>query len=115
MFSIIIIGMFLAMPFIWASIQILTLKSPDKLSVFSSYFIGFNIFGFSLFNALAYLADENGVITSRKKEITLRPLDRVKIQQAKTYWQLLNMIAPLAALLCFGLIRGYWRKRTYAR
>lgn len=55
MLSIIIIALFLVMPFIWATIQILTLKSADKLAVFGGYFIGFNIFGFSLFNALAYL------------------------------------------------------------
>lgn len=67
-----------------------------------------------LFNALAYMTDENGLITSRAKEITLRPLDRVKIQEGRLYWQLLNMLAPLLLIFIYGLGRAYLRKRKFA-
>ncbi|MHA7102818.1 gliding motility-associated ABC transporter substrate-binding protein GldG [Roseivirga pacifica] len=66
-----------------------------------------------LFNALAYLVDENGVITSRAKEITLRPLNRVKVREERVYWQILNLVGPLVLLSIFGLIRALWRKRKY--
>ncbi|HEY9117948.1 MAG TPA: gliding motility-associated ABC transporter substrate-binding protein GldG [Roseivirga sp.] len=68
-----------------------------------------------MFNALAYLTDENGLITSRNKEITLRPLNRVKLQEERTYWQALNLVGPLAILVLFGIIRDFLRKRKYAR
>lgn len=66
-----------------------------------------------MFNALAYLTDENGLITSRNKEIRLRPLNRVKLQKERSYWQVLNLIAPLALLLVFGIARSFLRKRRY--
>ncbi|MCO6358297.1 gliding motility-associated ABC transporter substrate-binding protein GldG [Roseivirga pacifica] len=66
-----------------------------------------------LFNALAYLVDENGVITSRAKEITLRPLNRVKVREERVNWQILNLVGPLVLLSIFGLIRALWRKHKY--
>lgn len=68
-----------------------------------------------MFNALAYLTDENGLITSRNKEVTLRPLNRVKVQEERAYWQVLNLAAPLVILILFGVIRDFMRKRKYAR
>jgi len=67
-----------------------------------------------LFNALAYLTDEDGLITSRNKEVILRPLDRVKLQASSTYWQVLNMTLPIGLLLAFGAVRAYVRRRKYA-
>lgn len=68
-----------------------------------------------LFNALTYLTDENGLITARAKEVLIRPLNKVKVQAEKTYWQLLNLIAPLVAIILFGTLRGVLRKRKYSR
>lgn len=68
-----------------------------------------------MFNALAYLTDENGLITSRNKEIALRPLNRVKLQNERNYWQALNLAGPLVILVLFGVIRDFLRKRKYAR
>ena len=67
-----------------------------------------------LFNALAYLTDANGLITARAKEITLRPLNRIKVQKERTYWQLINLVGPLVILGLFGFLRTYLRKRKYA-
>ncbi|WP_348655438.1 gliding motility-associated ABC transporter substrate-binding protein GldG [uncultured Roseivirga sp.] len=67
-----------------------------------------------LFNVLAYMTDEEGLITSRNKEITLRPLNRIKVQEERTYWQSLNLAGPLVILVLFGLARGVFRKRKYS-
>jgi ABC-2 type transport system permease protein len=67
-----------------------------------------------LFNVLAYMTDEEGLITSRNKEITLRPLNRIKVQEERTYWQSLNLAGPLVILVLFGLARGVLRKRKYS-
>ena len=64
-------------------------------------------------NALAYLIDENGLIASRNKEITLRPLDKVKIQEEKFTWQAFNMLLPILLVVGFGALRFWWRKKKY--
>lgn len=64
-------------------------------------------------NALAYLIDENGLISSRNKEITLRPLDKFRVQDEKLSWQLINMVLPVAVIISFGIFRFWWRKRKY--
>lgn len=66
-----------------------------------------------MFNALAYLTDENGLITSRNKEVTLRPLNRSKLQSERGFWQALNLAGPLVILVIFGFVRAYIRKRKY--
>ncbi|UYZ60629.1 gliding motility-associated ABC transporter substrate-binding protein GldG [Hymenobacter latericus] len=65
-------------------------------------------------NAVDYLLDETGLISVRGKEITLRPLDKVKVNSEKSKWQLLNLGVPLALLAAFGLVRAWLRKRKYA-
>lgn len=101
------------------------MRNEKNLQNGSPYELGFNPFADQgeklrytnkdfLFNTLAYLTDANGLITARAKEITLRPLNRIKVQEEKTYWQLVNLIGPLFVMLLFGLTRAYLRKRRYA-
>lgn len=68
-----------------------------------------------LFNVLAYLIDENGLITARTKEIKLRPLDRIKVQNERTKWQLINLLGPVLIIVVFGVVRSMIRKRRYSR
>ncbi|MDO7853413.1 gliding motility-associated ABC transporter substrate-binding protein GldG [Hymenobacter convexus] len=65
-------------------------------------------------NATDYLLDETGLIAVRGKQITLRPLDKVKLAEQRRRWQLLNLGAPLALLGLFGAVRAWRRKRRYA-
>lgn len=67
-----------------------------------------------LFNALTYLTDEKGLITARAKEVILRPLSRVKVQEERVYWQILNLVAPLLIIVVFGVIRGIIRKKQFS-
>jgi ABC-2 type transport system permease protein len=67
-----------------------------------------------LMNMLAWLTDENGLINARNKEIKIRPLDKEKIASEKTKWQVINLLLPLMALIFFGVVRSYLRKRRYA-
>ena len=68
-----------------------------------------------LFNALAYLTDENGLITSRTKEIKIRPLDRIKVRTERVKWQAINLVGPIVLLVLFGMVRSFLRKRKYSR
>lgn len=66
-------------------------------------------------NALDYLIDPEGVITARARTVALRPLDKIRVNDEKTGWQLLNVLGPLVLL---GVVGGVWqvlRKRTYGR
>ncbi|WP_299759583.1 gliding motility-associated ABC transporter substrate-binding protein GldG [uncultured Pontibacter sp.] len=66
-------------------------------------------------NTVHYLLDAEGLINVRSKEIALRPLDKVRVREEKTYWQLLNLVAPIMLLGLFGVARYYLRKRKYER
>jgi len=65
-------------------------------------------------NATDFLLDETGLIAVRGKQITLRPLDKVRLAEQRRRWQLLNLGAPLALLGAFGAVRAWRRKRRYA-
>ena len=66
-------------------------------------------------NALAYLTDEDGLISARAKKIKVRPLDKVKVEAQATQWQVLNLVLPVLLVLAFGGIKYYIRRRKYAR
>lgn len=66
-------------------------------------------------NTIHYLLDSEGLINVRSKEIQLRPLDKVRVQEEKSFWQLLNLVAPIVLLVLFGVTRYYLRKRKYER
>lgn len=68
-----------------------------------------------LLNMVAYLVDENGLIHVRNKEVKIRPLDKEKIRNEKTFWQLVNLVLPIVVLVGFGVTRSYLRKMKYAR
>ena len=67
-----------------------------------------------LLNMVAYLTDENGLITARTKEVRIRPLDKEKLKKERVYWQSLNLVVPIVLLVIFGILRAMTRKRKYA-
>ena len=110
---------------------------PTKIAVFSdgdlvrnevnprtgqAYELGFDRYNNITFankelalNTIHYLLNSEGLINVRSKEIALRPLDKVRVREEKTYWQLLNLGAPILLLGLFGVTRYYLRKRRYER
>ena len=68
-----------------------------------------------LLNAVDYLSDDSGIIGLRNKEIKLRLLDRAKIRQEKTFWQLINIGLPILLLIVCGIFQHYYRIRKYTR
>jgi ABC-2 type transport system permease protein len=65
-------------------------------------------------NALDYMLAEGGIINAKQKTIKLRPLDKVKLDQEKVYWQLFSMLIPLFTLLLIGIIWHIARKKQLA-
>jgi len=68
-----------------------------------------------IMNALSYMLEEDGLILARNKEVLIRPLDKVRIQEQKSYWQTLNLAFPVVLVVLFGMVKFYLRKRKYAR
>lgn len=117
--------------------QVQEMGKESKIAVFSdgdlvrndinartgqAYELGFDRFNNVTFankelamNTVHYLLDSEGLINVRNKKIELRPLDKVRVREEKTYWQLLNLASPIILLGLFGVIRYYLRKRKYER
>ena len=68
-----------------------------------------------LLNAIEYLVDDNGVIEARSKEVKLRPLNKTRTKEEKSYWQLFNILLPIVLLGLFGFLYNWNRKRKYGR
>ncbi|SOD95012.1 gliding motility-associated ABC transporter substrate-binding protein GldG [Spirosoma fluviale] len=66
-------------------------------------------------NAIDYLVDPAGVIAARARTITLRPLDKIKVDANRTGWQLLNLLGPLALVGLVGFIWQAVRHRKYGK
>lgn len=68
-----------------------------------------------LLNTIFYLNDEAGIMQLRNRNVQLRLLDKVKLREEKAFWQWLNVIAPLALVLLFGLVYNIYRRYRYSR
>lgn len=66
-----------------------------------------------LLNMVSYLVDEDGLINTRSKEVKIRPLNKIKTTEEKTFWQLVNLVVPIALLFMYGFTRSYLRKRKF--
>ncbi|MFA6087333.1 gliding motility-associated ABC transporter substrate-binding protein GldG [Mucilaginibacter sp.] len=67
-----------------------------------------------LLNITDYMTDDSGLISLRSKEIKIRLLSRARIRNEKLFWQLINNIVPIGAVLIFAIFQHYMRKRKYA-
>ncbi len=67
-----------------------------------------------LLNCMDYLVGDAGILETRSKDLTLRLLDKNKIQEEKTIWQLINISLPILLVLLVGGIIQWRRKKKYA-
>jgi ABC-2 type transport system permease protein len=65
-------------------------------------------------NAIEYLVNPSGILSTRAKEYTLRLLDPVKTKDQETMWQIINIAVPVVLVILFGLVYQFIRKRKYA-
>lgn len=67
-----------------------------------------------LLNSVEYLIDENNLIAARNREIKMRLLDKAKVEESKTFWQVITFVIPLVILAIFGFVYSFLRKKKYA-
>ncbi len=67
-----------------------------------------------LLNCVNYLCDsKSGLMQLRTREVILRILDKKKVAEEKTKWQIINTAIPIAIVIAFGVVRSVNRKRKY--
>ena len=66
-------------------------------------------------NCIEYLVDNSGILETRSKDVTLRLLDKKKLEESKTKWQIINILGPLLLVFLFGALYQVLRKRKYQR
>lgn len=65
-------------------------------------------------NCMEYLTNKQSIIETRNKDIVLRLLDNKKVAEQRTQWQLINIAAPIALVILFGIFFQWRRKLKYA-
>lgn len=68
-----------------------------------------------IINTIDYLLDDYGLVNSRSKTMKVRLLDQVEVTQRKTFWQVLNITAPILFISILGLLFNFFRKKKYAQ
>jgi gliding-associated putative ABC transporter substrate-binding component GldG len=66
-------------------------------------------------NMVQYLTDPTGIIVTRTKVLQIRPLDKVKVADEKSMWQLINVGAPVLFLVLMGGVIGLLRVKRFSR
>ncbi|HMI77575.1 MAG TPA: gliding motility-associated ABC transporter substrate-binding protein GldG, partial [Ferruginibacter sp.] len=64
-------------------------------------------------NCLDYLINSSGLSEAKAKDYTLRLLDKKKVEEGRSTWQIINIAAPLLLVSLFGLVFQWTRKRKY--
>ena len=66
-------------------------------------------------NCLNYLVDDHGIMELRSRELKMRLLDRIRIKNERTLWQLINVAGPVLIIIIAGLIYGFFRRKIYVK
>lgn len=68
-----------------------------------------------LMNCIHYLANKEGLIGIRAKEVKMRLLDKNRVASERVKWQVVNVGLPILLIVVFGLVKNYMRRRKYRR
>ncbi|MEN9684767.1 MAG: gliding motility-associated transporter substrate-binding protein GldG [Bacteroidota bacterium] len=64
-------------------------------------------------NSMDYLVSNNNLFESRNKDFVLRLLDKAKVAEQKTIWQLINIGLPIGLVMLCGLFFQWQRKSKH--
>ena len=66
-----------------------------------------------LLNSVHYLIDDSGLINLRSKSLQIQFLDKEKVFEKRSVWQLINILLPLFLLLSFGWLYNFYRRKRF--
>lgn len=64
-------------------------------------------------NCMEYLINRSGLMEAKGKDYTLRLLDPKKVENEKSTWQIVNIVAPILLVCLFAMVFQWRRKRKY--
>ncbi|MFN8309919.1 MAG: gliding motility-associated ABC transporter substrate-binding protein GldG [Chitinophagales bacterium] len=67
-----------------------------------------------MLNCIQYLVDKSGILETRNKEVKLRLLNTIRVENEKVYWQLVNVAVPILIVVLSGIGFAWWRRRRFA-
>lgn len=67
-----------------------------------------------MINALLYLTDNDGIMQLRRKQVGMRLLNRVSVEQNRSLYAVVNIALPIVLLALAGVLYNVLRKRRYA-
>ncbi len=59
--------------------------------------------------------NENYMLDIRSRQIDVRQIDKVKIQQSANYYKMINMLVPIVLIILLGLVMNVMRKKRFTR
>jgi len=68
-----------------------------------------------LLNGMEYMNDDDNLLAARSKSFDTRILDPKLVARERGKWQFINIGIPLAAILIFGAVFSFVRKKKYAQ
>lgn len=68
-----------------------------------------------LLNTVEYLVDNSGILETRGKDYTLRLLDNKKVEEDKSFWQIVNIAGPILLIILLIAAFQLYRKKKYSR
>lgn len=68
-----------------------------------------------ILNMLNYMTGDEGLMTVRNKNFTLRKLDIDKANEKRTFFQIINIVIPLLILVLAGICIILFEKRIYGK
>jgi ABC-2 type transport system permease protein len=66
-------------------------------------------------NSIRYLLEPEGIIASRTKQFQIRPLNKVKVKEERTKWQIINVLIPVLIIWLIGIVWIGIRKRKFGK
>jgi ABC-type uncharacterized transport system involved in gliding motility auxiliary subunit len=67
-----------------------------------------------LLNCIEYLVYGDALLPTQHKQVKLRLLDPDLVSKYRTRWQRVNIVLPIAAVLLFGVLFSYTRRKMFA-
>ena len=65
-------------------------------------------------NCMEYLINENNLSEAKGKDYVVRLLNTKKVNEEKTFWQMINIAVPALLVILFAIIFQWIRKRKYS-
>lgn len=66
-----------------------------------------------ILNCMNYLIEGADLLSLRAREVKLRLLDKKKIKNLETQWQLKNVAIPMLGITVLGIYLTWWRRKKY--